>query len=113
MKKWKKKEIEPNPKFRTLNIDGIRYKTNLTSKFENRKKYTVPDAKKIISVIPGTIVKVFVKEGQKVKRGDNIMVLEAMKMQNRIKSPRPGFIKIIKVKEGEKVAKGILMVELE
>jgi len=113
MKKWKKKEIESKPKFKTLNIDGTRYKTNLTSKFENREKYMIPDAKKIISVIPGTIVKVFVKEGQKVKRGDNIMILEAMKMQNRIKSPRPGFIKIIKVKAGEKIAKGMLMVELE
>jgi len=112
MKKWKKKEIESKPKFKTLNIDGTHYKTNLTSKFENRKKYTVPDAKKIISIIPGTIVKVFVKEGQKVKRGDNILILEAMKMKNRIKSPRPGVIKSIKVKEGEKIAKGMLMVEL-
>ena len=113
MKKWKKKEIKSNTKFKTLNIDGTHYKTNLTSKFENRKEYAVPDARRIISVIPGTIVKIFVKEGQKVKRGDNVMILEAMKMQNRIKSPRPGFIKIIKVKEGEKVAKGVLMMELE
>ena len=113
MKKWKKNEIESKPKFKTLNIDGTLYKTNLISKFENRKKYTVPDAKKIISVIPGTVVKVFVKEGQKVKRGDNIMILEAMKMKNRIKSPRTGVIKIIKVKEGEKIAKGLLMIELE
>ena len=113
MKKWKKKEIESKAKFRTLNIDGTLYKTNLISKFENRKKYTVPDAKKVISVIPGTVVKIYAKEGQKVKRGDNIMILEAMKMQNRIKSPRPGVIKIIKVKEGEKVAKGVLMMELE
>ena len=58
-------------------------------------------------------MKVFVKEGRKVKRGDNIMILEAMKMQNRIKSPRPGVIKCIKVKEREKVAKGVLMMELE
>ena len=43
MKKWKKKEIESKSKFKTLNIDGTRYKTNLISKFENRKKYTVPD----------------------------------------------------------------------
>ena len=113
MKKWKKKEIESKPKFKTLNIDGTHYRTNLISKFENRKKYTVPDAKKIISIIPGTVMKVFVKEGQKVKRGDNVMILEAMKMQNRIKSPRPGVIKIIKVKAGEKIAKGILMMELE
>ena len=113
MKAWKKKDPESKPKFKTLIIDGTHYKTNLTSKFENRKKYIVPDAKKVISVIPGTVKKVFVKEGQKVKRGDNIMILEAMKMKNRIKSPRTGVIKIIKVKEGEKIAKGLLMIELE
>ena len=113
MKTWKKKETKSKPKFKTLNIDETHYKTNLTSKFENRKKYVVPDAKKVISVIPGTIVKVCVKEGQKVKRDDNIIILEAMKIQNRIKSPRPGVIKIIKVKAGEKIAKGVLMLELE
>ena len=113
MKTWKKKKPKSKPKFRTLNIDETIYKTNLISKFENRKKYTVPDARKVISIIPGTIVKVFVKKGQKVKRGDNLIILEAMKMQNRIKSPRPGVIKIIKVKEGEKIAKGVLMLELE
>lgn len=113
MKKKKKEEIESKSKFKTLNIDGTRYRTNLSSKFENRKKYIVPDAKKIISIIPGTIVKIFVKKGQKVRRGDNVMILEAMKMQNQIKSPRPGIIKSIEVSEGEKVAKGILMMELE
>ena len=113
MKKQKKEEIESKSKFKTLNIDGTLYRTNLISKFENRKKYIVPDAKKIISIIPGTIVKIFVKKGQKVRRGDNVMILEAMKMQNQIKSPRPGIIKSIEVSEGEKVAKGILMMELE
>jgi len=113
MKTWKKKEPKSKPKFKTLIIDETHYKTNLIYKFENRKKYTVPDAKKVTSIIPGTIVKIFVKEGQKVKRGDNVMILEAMKMQNRIKSPRLGVIKTINVKEGEKIAKGVLMLELE
>ena len=113
MKKWKKKETESKPKFKTLNIDETHYKTNLNSKFENRKKYSVPDAKKVISVIPGTIVRVLVKKGQKVQRGDNIIILEAMKMENRIKSPRTGVIKTINVKAGDKIAKGVLMLELE
>ena len=113
MKKWKKKEVESKPKFKTLNIDGTLYKTNLISEFENRKKYTVPDAKKIISIIPGTVMKVFVKEGQKVKRGDNIMILEAMKMQNELKSPKDGTIKEILVEEGTKVSLDEKLVILE
>lgn len=104
---------KPKPRFKTVNIDGTKYKTHLTSKYKNRKKYEVPDAKKVISIIPGTINKIFVQEGEQVRRGDDILILEAMKMKNKIKSPRPGVIKKIDVKEGEKIAKGILMIEIE
>lgn len=113
MKRSKKEENKPKPRFKSVNIDGTKYKTYLNSKFKKRKKYEIPDAKKIESVIPGTIVQVFVEEGKKVKRGDDILVLEAMKMKNRIKSPRPGVIKNVKVKVGEKIPKGILMMEIE
>lgn len=111
--KRKKEKKESKHNYKTLNIDGTRYKTILTQKFENRKRYTSPDDKKMISFLPGTIIKVFVKKGQKIKMGDNVMILEAMKIQNRIKSSGTGVIKSIKVKEGEKITKGIIILELE
>ena len=98
---------------KSLVIDGTKYMTNYNKKFENRKDYVSPDPKKILSFIPGTIVKLFVKEGQEVKPGDNMLILEAMKMKNRVVFDSEATVKSIKVQEGEKVPKNHLMVELK
>jgi len=97
---------------KSLVIDGTKYRTMLNMKFENRVKWDAPNPKKIMSTIPGTIIKIFVKKGQKVKEGDPMLILEAMKMRNKIFFHAPGTIKSIRVKEGEKVPKNHLMVEL-
>ncbi len=52
------------------------------------------------------------KKRQKVKKGDSMIILEAMKMQNKITIHRDGVIKNIHVKEGQKVMKGKLLMEL-
>jgi len=97
---------------RSLIIDGTKYRTTLNKKFEKRQPWSKPEKNKIKSFIPGTILKLYVKEGQCVKKGDNLLILEAMKMQNLIKSPLEGIIKSIYMKEGEKVPKGKLMIEI-
>ena len=53
--------------------------------------------------MPGLIVTIPVTEGQEVKRGQVILILESMKMQNELKSPRDGTIGRIRVKPGESV----------
>lgn len=58
------------------------------------------------SPMPGTIVAVAVKAGDEVERGQEICVLEAMKMRNSIKSTRPGVIAEVLVTAGSKVAYG-------
>ena len=73
--------------FKTLTIDNIKYRTRLTDKFIARKKFVPADPKKILSFIPGSIRKVNVQIGTKVKPNDVLMVLEAMKMNNYILSP--------------------------
>ena len=98
---------------KSLVIDWTKYRTRLNYKFENRKIWENPDARKILSLIPGTIVKIMVEEGQKVKEGDQILVLEAMKMKNKILFSEDGTVKSIHVKEGEKVSKNRLMVTLK
>ncbi|MBM3435526.1 MAG: biotin/lipoyl-binding protein, partial [Bacteroidetes bacterium] len=57
----------------------------------------------IVSPMPGKVVKINVKEGQPVKKGDLLLVVEAMKMENNIVSPKEGTIKKINVKTGEMV----------
>ncbi|MGQ1910184.1 biotin/lipoyl-containing protein [Marinifilum sp. RC60d5] len=96
-----------------FNVDGTIYKTEVTKKFEQRKSWAKPNPKHLNSFIPGTIVEIFVKEGQKVKAGESLMILEAMKMKNLIEMPFDGVIKKIHVKEGEKVPNRLLMLEIE
>ena len=96
-----------------FNVDGTVYKTELTKKFESRKPWVKPNPKHINSFIPGTIVEIYVKEGQDVKEGETIMILEAMKMKNQIKMPFDGKIAKIHVTEGIKVPNRLLMVEIE
>ena len=98
---------------KSLVIDSTKYRTMYNKKFENRKPWVIPDPKKIHSFIPGTIVKLYVKEGQEVKTGDAILILEAMKMKNLVVFHRDGMVKSVRIKEGEKIPKNHLMVELE
>ena len=100
-------------RWKSLIIDGTKYQTRLNAKFVNRKKWESPDPKKILSNIPGTIEKIFIKEGQEVKKGDQILIVEAMKIKNKILIQTGGRVKSIKVTEGERIPKDHLMVELE
>jgi len=108
-----KEKDQKKERFKSVVIDDTKYKTQLTSKYINRQAWMKPDETKIIGFIPGTIVKVYVKEKQKLKKGTRILVFEAMKMKNNVFIHREGIIKKIYVKEGDKVPKGFLMVELE
>lgn len=63
--------------------------------------------------MPGRVVKVLVREGEKVKEGQAILVLEAMKMQNEIKSPQSGIITRINPKVGDSVEAGTLLYSVE
>jgi biotin carboxyl carrier protein len=88
------------------------YKTKLTNKFRNRKKWTPPNKNHLVALIPGTILEISAKEKQKKKKGETILILEAMKMANRIIMPFDGVVKTIHVSEGETVPKNHIMVEV-
>jgi len=63
--------------------------------------------------MPGLLLEVNVKEGQEIKKGDTVCVLEAMKMENALTAPRDGVVKTVNVEQGSTVEKGILLIELE
>jgi biotin carboxyl carrier protein len=104
-----------NPKVRckTLIIHGVKYRTTYTQKFENRKKWEKPNPKQLVSFIPGTIDEIYIKEGDRVNKGDKLLVLEAMKMLNTIEVPVDGKIRKINIKKGDKIPKGFVMIEFE
>lgn len=67
----------------------------------------------IVASMPGKVVKIYARENLSVKKGDHLIVLEAMKMENEIKSPSDGVIKKVLVKEGDVVEGGDMLIEFE
>lgn len=108
-----KKNDENKEKYKSLNIEGLKYRTQLTKKFQERKAYTEKDPKMIVAFIPGTIRKINIKEGDTVKKGDLLIILEAMKMKNRILAPVDATIKKVNVKMGLIVPKNEILIELD
>jgi biotin carboxyl carrier protein len=105
--------MDENIEFIDFKYEEISYKTTLTKKFASRTPYTPPDSRKVVAFIPGTILKVHVKEGHKVKKGDTLLVLQAMKMDNHLLATRNGTVKKVYVKQGEIVPKRHLLIELK
>lgn len=68
--------------------------------------------KGIKAPLPGTILEIKVKPGDTVKTGDDLLIMEAMKMENSIKADRDGKIASIKVKPGDAVLEGDVLVEI-
>lgn len=97
---------------KTIIIDNVKYKTRLTKKYLARKAYAPANLGHVYSFIPGTILKISVKEGEKVKKGTHLLELEAMKMANNLISPIDGIVKKIYVKQGDLVPKNFLLVEV-
>jgi acetyl/propionyl-CoA carboxylase alpha subunit len=63
--------------------------------------------------MPGKVIKVNVEPGQSVVRGAEILVVEAMKMENALRAPRDGRVKSVAARVGEMVSPGRVLVELE
>ncbi|PIE01754.1 MAG: acetyl-CoA carboxylase biotin carboxyl carrier protein subunit [Acidobacteria bacterium] len=62
--------------------------------------------------LPGTILSIGVKEGDTVKSGDKLLVMEAMKMENSINADRRGTVTAVKVNVGDSVLEGDVLVEI-
>ena len=69
-----------------------------------------PEASPIVAPMPGKVVRVLVGVGSRVEAGAGVVVVEAMKMQNELKSPRDGRVTAIRVQESESVNAGTVLV---
>lgn len=67
----------------------------------------------LITQMPGKVVKLYKKEGDSVIKGETVLILEAMKMENEIKSGADGVIKSVNISEGQTLEAGFLMIEIE
>lgn len=109
--------INKDEKLVTLKLNGKKLEVKLKDKLDllleklgmdNLAAAQVNDVK---APMPGLIFEISIKEGDEVKKGDPIMILEAMKMENVLKSPGDGIVKTIKVKKGDSVEKNQVLVE--
>ncbi len=101
-----------------IKVNGNKYDLVLKDQYDDLLKslgIDVGAAKKINDIkapMPGLVLKVLVKDGDVIKKGDNLLVLEAMKMENSIKAPADATIKAIKITPGDKVEKNQAMILL-
>lgn len=67
----------------------------------------------LVTQMPGKVVKIMTELGKKVAKGETLVILEAMKMENEIKAGSDGLIKAIHIKEGQALEAGFNMMEIE
>ena len=91
--------------------DGVAYR--LEEQKEGARAAHRRDKAGLEATMPGKVIAVKASPGQAVKKGDEVVVVEAMKMENALRAPRDGTIKTVTVKVGDMVGPGTVLVELE
>jgi biotin carboxyl carrier protein len=112
-------QVDTKNKEITLNINGQRYKTAIQEPIDLLLTSMGLDLKAMQKIepvkapMPGMVLKVLVEPGQQINKGDGLIILEAMKMENVLKAQGPATVKAIKVEERTAVEKGAILIELE
>lgn len=110
-------KVDGNARTLLIRIDDHRYEVFVKDKFDlllekmGMGMNNTNRANTVKAPMPGLIVDMKIKEGDVVKQHDPLLVLEAMKMENVIKSPGDGIVKTIHVGKGESVEKNQILVE--
>ena len=92
-----------------VDIDGDSY--NIQEVRKNRSKKN-SDANRMTSPMPGKVISVLVEEGDLVKKGDSLIVLEAMKMEHTIKANKDGVVEKVEFKKGDLVEGNIELISI-
>jgi biotin carboxyl carrier protein len=103
----------------SLTINGQRYRTTIKEPIDQLLSNMGMDlkamakAEPIKAPMPGMVLKILVVPGQQINKGDGLVVLEAMKMENILKATTTAIVKAIRVNERTAVDKGAILIELE
>lgn len=112
-------KVDYQAKAFVFRINGEVYEVKIADQFDQMVErlglHTQAAAKfkDLKAPMPGLVLDVMVEAGQKVQKGDSLLILEAMKMENVLKSPGDGVVKKIKVEKGAAVNKNQVLLEME
>lgn len=101
-----------------VKVNGHAYEVSVKDQFDEllhqlgMDNLNAAKVNEIKAPMPGLVLKVLVQEGQQVSKGEGLLILEAMKMENIIKSPGDALIKKIRVVSSDKVEKNQVLIEL-
>lgn len=112
--------LEKNKESYQLLVNNVQINSTAMSSLEHRAMKLIEQANiksqhhtEMKAPMPGMILKIKKKPGDKITLGESILILEAMKMENDLKSPASGIIKEINVAEGNAVEKGAKLFSIE
>ena len=94
-----------------LSWEGVAY--SLAEEREGARTARRHDSGALEAPMPGRVAAVRVAPGQRVAKGDELLVVEAMKMENALRAPRDGVVRAVHVSAGDAVAPGRPLVEIE
>jgi biotin carboxyl carrier protein len=97
-------------------LKGVPYEVDISRMASTRFRPPLPEAEisgEVRASLPGQIIDVLVGEGETVRKGQAVAVLDAMKMENEITAPRDGRVKEVAVRPGQILGKGDRIIEIE
>jgi len=108
-----------NRKKYSIKVNNHTYDVDISNPLDlliNKMGFAFGTSKQVNSIkapMPGLILDIHVEEGQEVKEDEALLILEAMKMENVITSPREGVIKSVNIAKGDAIDKGHLLIQFE
>lgn len=97
-------------------LKGVPYEVDISRMASTRFRPPLPEAEisgEVRASLPGQIIDVLVGEGETVRKGQAVAILDAMKMENEITAPRDGRVKEVAVRPGQILGKGDRIIEIE
>lgn len=111
--------IDPAAKEVNVRVNGQQYNATIKEPIDlllsnmGLDLKAMQKAEPVKAPMPGLVLKILVSPGQQINKGDGLVILEAMKMENILKATAPATVKAIRVNERTAVEKGAVLIELE
>src|SRR5690606_9579507 len=112
-------EVDYRTKEAVIKVNGNEYQISLKDESDHllerlgMEGNTNAIISKLNAPMPGLVLNILVKPGDQLKKGDSLLILEAMKMENLIKSPSDFTIKSVEIQQGDKVEKNQVLLYFE